>query len=108
MTKKLEWESSTNWAESTKHMKYMGDVRLLELITFIRINKISDTAEIWIEYPERYGTAQPKESIFRQTLDWNSPPTDFAPDPNYSSDFIRAMSYSYSEKDNILYIRHHY
>lgn len=42
MTKKQEWETSTNWAESTKHMQYMGDVRLLELITFVRINKIPE------------------------------------------------------------------
>lgn len=99
--KRLEWESSTNWAESTKYMKYMGDVRLLELITFIRVNKIPDNAEIWIEYPERYGTAQPRESIFRQTNDGGSLPGD-------KTDFIRCMSYSYSKKDNILYIRHHY
>jgi len=106
--KKLEWEKSTNWADSTKYMEYIGDVRLLELITFIRNNKIPDNAEIWIEYPERYGTAQPKESIFRQTLDWDCPDETFKPDPNYSSDFIKCMSYSYSKKDNILYIRHHY
>jgi len=101
MTKKLEWESSTNWAESTKYMKYMGDIRLLELITFIRNCKIPDDAEIWIEYPERYGTAQPRESIFRQTNDGGSM-------PGSKTDFIRAMSYSYSKKDKILYIRHHY
>jgi hypothetical protein len=98
---KLEWENSTNWAKSTKYMKYMGDVRLLELITFIRINKIPDDAEIWIEYPERYGTAQPRESIFRQTHDGGSTPDSY-------TDFIIAMSYSYSKKDNALYIRHHY
>lgn len=100
--KRLEWQDSTNWAESTKYMKYMGDVRLLELITFCRVNRIPDDAEIWIEYPERYGTAQPRESIFRQTDDGIDAPN------GDKTDFIRAMSYSYSKKDNILYIRHHY
>jgi hypothetical protein len=100
LKQKLEWETSTNWAESTKYMKYMGDVRLLELITFIRNHEIPDDAEIWIEYPERYGTAQPRDSIFRQTQD-----SMYADE---KVDFIRAMSYSYSKIDKILYIRHHY
>ena len=89
------------WAESTEFSKFMGDVRLIELLAFVRDCEIPNDAEIWIEYPERYGTAQPRESIFRQTNDGGSVPDD-------KTDFIRCMSYSYSKEDNILYIRHHY
>ncbi len=53
-----------------------------------------DDWEVWIEYPERYGLAQPVEIISYYTEDQN--------------DIIRAMSYCVDKKNKRFTILHHY
>jgi hypothetical protein len=56
---------------------------------------VPDDAEIWIEYPERYGLSQPETIVTK----W--------PDTYDETDLIECMSYAFDEKENKFYILHH-
>lgn len=77
----------------------MENLTVKTLLDAIKNFNIPDDAEIWIEYPERYGVLQGGDA--QKTFDSSSSPFDV-------TDMICSTTFSWNKAKNRLTILHHY
>lgn len=77
----------------------MHNLSLKTLLDAIERHNIPEDAEVWIEYPERYGVLSGGDES--KTFDQIETPFE-------STDMICATSFSWSKEKNRITILHHY
>lgn len=79
----------------------MANLKVKELLSWIEKNNIPEDAEIWMEYPQKYGVAQSTDEnhCFEHAYS-EVELTDY--------EFISGSTFGWSKEKNRIYIYHHY